>query len=461
MNYLRNWREYIPSGAQLYSLLAVVIIIVTAIGDILFVRFSIVPQWQTRNELASQLTEAQQQLLEAEMAQEAGPDRLTEQLAAAQAKLDEAAQLFFSESQAAEVLNKLYQYASESDVEIANLQNQSAPDEEKKDVYDVKTFQIQVDGSVPNLIAFVSRIREATFKSFMISNVSIVENELEGGHTLTMNVTLYTSPYSSGEAGEEPTTGPSAIIPTPTPINLTELEETLATAWAAEDWPQAIDTINQILAVDPGRDDLKEQLYTAHVNYGYQLLEEENDGGAIAQFNQALEAKPGGEEATAGLQQAAATPTPTLTVEEQLKQSLDQAWAAENWEEAIRLIEEILAINPDDAEMTDKLYAAHVNYGYKLTARGQLDEAKEEFSSALAIKPDGAEAIAGLQQLASGTPTPTPTSEPSYTTYVVRRGDTLYSIARQNGTTVQAIMAANGLTNYNIYVGQRLKIPTR
>jgi tetratricopeptide (TPR) repeat protein len=150
-----------------------------------------------------------------------------------------------------------------------------------------------------------------------------------------------------------------------------------------------------------------------------------------------------------------------MTVEEQLKQSLDQAWAAEDWEESIRLIEEILAINPDDAEMTDKLYAAHVNYGYKLTARGQLDEAKEEFSSALAIKPDGAEAIAGLQQLASGTPTPTPTSEPPYTTYVVRRGDTLYSIARRNGTTVQAIMAANGLTNYNIYVGQRLNIPTR
>ncbi len=46
------------------------------------------------------------------------------------------------------------------------------------------------------------------------------------------------------------------------------------------------------------------------------------------------------------------------------------------------------------------------------------------------------------------------------TIYVVRRGDTLYSIARRLGTTVDAIMRLNGLTNPNvIYVGQRLRIP--
>lgn len=46
------------------------------------------------------------------------------------------------------------------------------------------------------------------------------------------------------------------------------------------------------------------------------------------------------------------------------------------------------------------------------------------------------------------------------TVYVVRRGDTLYSVARRYGTTVSAIMQANGLQNANrIYVGQRLVIP--
>ena len=44
-------------------------------------------------------------------------------------------------------------------------------------------------------------------------------------------------------------------------------------------------------------------------------------------------------------------------------------------------------------------------------------------------------------------------------TYVVQRGNTLYSIARWNNMTVAALMAANGLNSYTIYTGQRLVIP--
>jgi LysM repeat protein len=44
--------------------------------------------------------------------------------------------------------------------------------------------------------------------------------------------------------------------------------------------------------------------------------------------------------------------------------------------------------------------------------------------------------------------------------YIVRRGDTLYSIARRYGTCVQAIVRANGIRNANyIWAGQRLIIP--
>ena len=44
--------------------------------------------------------------------------------------------------------------------------------------------------------------------------------------------------------------------------------------------------------------------------------------------------------------------------------------------------------------------------------------------------------------------------------HVVQAGETLGSIAQRYGVTVQAIMAANGLTNANlVYVGQRLRIP--
>jgi LysM repeat protein len=44
--------------------------------------------------------------------------------------------------------------------------------------------------------------------------------------------------------------------------------------------------------------------------------------------------------------------------------------------------------------------------------------------------------------------------------HVVQRGETLYSIARRYGTTAAAVAATNGLRNQNlIYVGQRLTIP--
>jgi len=47
------------------------------------------------------------------------------------------------------------------------------------------------------------------------------------------------------------------------------------------------------------------------------------------------------------------------------------------------------------------------------------------------------------------------------TVHIVRRGETLYIIARRYGTTVQAIAQANGLANPNrIYIGQRLIIPS-
>lgn len=63
------------------------------------------------------------------------------------------------------------------------------------------------------------------------------------------------------------------------------------------------------------------------------------------------------------------------------------------------------------------------------------------------------------------TAVPPATSPPSSSgqaiSHTVRPGDTVYSIARRYGTSVQAISQANGLVNPSqIYVGQSLKIPT-
>ena len=58
------------------------------------------------------------------------------------------------------------------------------------------------------------------------------------------------------------------------------------------------------------------------------------------------------------------------------------------------------------------------------------------------------------------TPVPlTPTPQPSPVVHIVQRGDTLYSISRRYGTTVEAIAFQNHIVNPSlIYVGQRLVI---
>jgi hypothetical protein len=69
------------------------------------------------------------------------------------------------------------------------------------------------------------------------------------------------------------------------------------------------------------------------------------------------------------------------------------------------------------------------------------------------------------------TPTPTPSRPPSAPTeavtaamaerlaYTVRRGDSLWTIARTHGTTVDALRSRNQLAGSRIYVGQVLDVP--
>ena len=52
-----------------------------------------------------------------------------------------------------------------------------------------------------------------------------------------------------------------------------------------------------------------------------------------------------------------------------------------------------------------------------------------------------------------------PSEDDDENLYVVKRGDTLYSIARQFNTTVQALKSLNNLTSNTLQIGQTLKIP--
>jgi lipoprotein-anchoring transpeptidase ErfK/SrfK len=60
---------------------------------------------------------------------------------------------------------------------------------------------------------------------------------------------------------------------------------------------------------------------------------------------------------------------------------------------------------------------------------------------------------------ASSSVSPAPDQNAASITYYVKKGDTLSGIAARYGVSLSAIMQANGLTRYVIYVGQRLLIP--
>ena len=45
------------------------------------------------------------------------------------------------------------------------------------------------------------------------------------------------------------------------------------------------------------------------------------------------------------------------------------------------------------------LYQTYVNYGYALLIQGRQEEAMAQFTNALNIKPDGAEALDGIQRI--------------------------------------------------------------
>jgi LysM repeat protein len=103
----------------------------------------------------------------------------------------------------------------------------------------------------------------------------------------------------------------------------------------------------------------------------------------------------------------------------------------------------------------------------KLTGAGGQPLQDPQRSSSMIVIGVGDEGDTQATEPAASNTTPVPTSPATvptapaggFTHYTVQPGDTLYSIATRHGTTVDAVIAANGLPDATIRVGQVLLIP--
>ncbi len=294
---------------NLYSLLAIVLIVGIGAGYVLFYSKAIAPALSSRDKLIAQLATAQQSLIGAKSVSEQSPADLASQLASAQATLSAASSIFLSPAQTSQITDALYQYASASHVSLTDLQMQPSTNSTDKNALSVTTARLQVQGDAHQLVDFVSRIKEASVKGFVINNLSITSDNATS--RLTMDIALYTLPTIAGA-----------------PLVMSQTAPSHPPAVAA---PPVVSAPPAAAAPPP-------------------------------------------------------VPTPTFT------------------------------LTPPPPTPTP-------------------------------VPP-------------TATPIP-PTPVPQATIYVVRPGDTLFSLARRYGTTIEAIVAANRLPTYNIFVGQRLLIPAR
>ena len=376
MSVLVALRSRLPGREQVAPILAMVVVTVIVAGLFLFAGLAILPEARAWRRLTLEIDAAKRAVVEAQAADEQSPEVWRQRLKAAEGQREVAASAFLSEAQAAEAVSRLYGYAAECAVQIASLQGQKGAEAAPGSASNMLQYRLQATGSFLRLACFVAHIRESSLDGYVLTNLSIRSGKGKGTCELAADIILHTSPYAPLQS----LAPPGAPPPTLRALDLRPLERALADAWNAGDWPQVLDLLAQIAALDPAYAGLADKMYTAYVNYGYRLLLAGDTTGAIAAFKAALQVKPGGLEAADGLQRAlhpaTAVPPPTPA---------------------------------------------------------------PVFTPAPAV------------------PAPTPTASPR--TYTVVAGDTLYSLARRFGTTVEALMAVNNLTSTDIRAGQELLLP--
>lgn len=211
MNDLPNIRDYL--SGEFISLLPKILMAFLVMGISVLIGLGLIPQMRARTAIAVQIAQSEEALSQGRGGSDDILVTLRRRVSNQQAQLEENAQPFLTEEQAAEVMRRMYGYAAENGVQIATLSAQSVPAEMQGTVYHVSAYRLEASGSVPQLLEFLTRIGEASLPSVLLTGVSITQ-EAGGTPDMTMDVYLYTSDLTVGDALAD---APEVTIPTPTP----------------------------------------------------------------------------------------------------------------------------------------------------------------------------------------------------------------------------------------------------
>ena len=384
MQEQEGWSARFGEKGQLQYYLTLGAVVTLALGLVAFGVLGLVPAWRLTSSLYADLTAAQSNLGTLERIQADAPRRAQQQVTDAEARRTSAAGRFLSEDQARLALDRLYAYGAAAGATIVDLQSQPGA---TGDVFTQRAFALRAEGTWDELLDFLARLEEAALPGFVVGNLKIApetqaEPSVESAppYVLTTDIALYVSPYAPEPqlaVAETATTTATTTV-----ASADDLWARLRTAWQTNDWTGAVAMAEQLLALAPDQAEAEEALYRAHVNHGYHLLASHHIDEARAQFEAALQVKPGGQEAQLELQQINANALAVFAAEDRLVRELQTASAAGDWQEVIRILRLIQTIHPDYPDLEAQLRQAYLNFGDQLAAQGQADAAQEQYKQA-------------------------------------------------------------------------------
>jgi tetratricopeptide (TPR) repeat protein len=240
---------------------------------------------------------------------------------------------------------------------------------------------------------------------------------------LALAALLFWRPVESSLARLLPTATP-IVTPMPTLApdqRAAQFEPQLQAALDQLNWDRALELVAIMRNIDPIGEKVQQAALAVYVKYGRALVEQGEIESALAQFDEAVSLNPADEDAQllyrvsqlylegrSALNSGEWSAAVLLLTEahgllpdygdlaarviEAYHSQGQAALEAGNWSDAIQALTEARNRAPDDAELTELLATAYRQRGVEWQGQNELEKARTDLETALALQPDDQEA---------------------------------------------------------------------